>query len=145
MKFCFHASCPPDFVRESRKYLLHRRGWNSKKGHSIRESCDDPGVIIHCLSAKEMQKKYGRHEHLRGLSVTDSRGTPIIIDIHAGNWYSPPAKFKGTTSQYRAYLINHEMGHALGYGHVELGEGKCQLMAQQSKGTAGCSPNGFPN
>ena len=144
MHFMFDSSCPSRFVSEATQYLMHPRGWTSK-GYKIKPVATRPDVVIYFRSAEEMQKKYGKYKYLKGLSVTDSRFYPTIIDIHAGNWNNPPHKFKGTTKEYRAYLINHEMGHALGYGHTKLGKGKCQLMAQQSKGTKGCVPNGFPN
>ena len=145
MKFYFDRSCPRPFVKEATTYLMHKRGRNSKGFHIQPGSKHEAGVWIYLGSPEEMEQRYGMHKHLKGLSVTDSRSSPIIIDIHSGNWTNPPSKFKGSQQEYRAYLINHEMGHALGFGHTKLGKGKCQLMAQQTKGTQGCIPNGYPN
>lgn len=52
----------------------------------------------------------------------------------------------GTVAAYRAYVVNHEVGHFLGFGHFECEEAgqPAPVMKQQSKGPGECEPNGWP-
>ena len=68
------------------------------------------------------------------------------VALNSDRWFQGTEDWPGDVDQYRAYVVNHEMGHAIGHGHVSCG-GPGQVapvMMQQSKGLDGCLANGWP-
>ena len=61
-------------------------------------------------------------------------------------WLAGAKDFGTDLATYRLYLVNHEVGHMLGWGHTDCpAEGAlAPLMMQQSKSTNGCRPYGWP-
>ena len=68
------------------------------------------------------------------------------VMINAVRWFEGAAQSHLSLVDYRHYVISHEVGHALGHGHVGCPApgAVAPVMMQQTKGLDGCSPNPWP-
>jgi hypothetical protein len=66
--------------------------------------------------------------------------------LNLRRWRHGAEPYGRLRTRYRAYMVNHEVGHALGHGHRGCSEpGRpAPVMMQQTKGTAPCRPNPWP-
>jgi hypothetical protein len=58
--------------------------------------------------------------------------------LNAARWERGAVSFQGNVIAYQQYVVNHEVGHALGFGHLPCAEhgGLAPVMMQQSFGVA---------
>ncbi|MDQ4037836.1 MAG: DUF3152 domain-containing protein [Actinomycetota bacterium] len=66
--------------------------------------------------------------------------------INLARWETAVPDYAGDVATYRLYVVNHEVGHALGNGHQECpGPGElAPVMQQQTLGLDGCVKNPWP-
>ncbi|WNM46767.1 DUF3152 domain-containing protein [Kitasatospora sp. CM 4170] len=71
-------------------------------------------------------------------------GSQVLVNVKRWNTGSP--QFSGPIEEYRALIVNHEVGHRIGHGHETCpGKGKpAPAMMQQIYGLKGCEPNAWP-
>lgn len=67
------------------------------------------------------------------------------VVINADRWLTGSPYFTGSLGEYRQYLINHEVGHRIGFRHNPCsGSGQAPVMHQQTLGMGGCAPGPWP-
>jgi hypothetical protein len=66
--------------------------------------------------------------------------------INLARWATAVPHYEGDVATYRLYVVNHEVGHALGNGHRDCpGAGQvAPVMQQQTLGLDGCAKNAWP-
>jgi hypothetical protein len=72
-------------------------------------------------------------------------GSAAVLTMY--RWLKAIPEYAGNHDGYRRYVVNHEVGHALGHGHQYCGgRGRmAPVMMQQTKGLKGCRPNPWPH
>lgn len=123
------------------------RGWTSRGDRRI-QRVDDP-------AAADIRVVLGTPDQVDRLCARAGLNTAGIYScwngdfaaLNADRWFGGVAHFDDL-EVYRDYLINHEVGHGLGFGHVGCpSPGQpAPVMMQQSIRLDGCEPNGvaFP-
>jgi hypothetical protein len=121
------------------------RGWTSRGGHRVQrvERAADARVRVVLAEPATVDR-------LCRAAGFDTAGiyscwTGRIAALNADRWFTGVRHVPDLTL-YRTYLVNHEVGHALGHGHRSCpGNGRlAPVMMQLSKSTYGCVPNGVP-
>jgi hypothetical protein len=81
--------------------------------------------------------------HTEGYSSCRTTGKVII---NLARWLIAIPDYGAPVADYRTYVVNHETGHELGFGHEACpGPGRrAPVMMQQTYGLQGCVPNSWP-
>lgn len=133
-----------DVARQVRTALQDGRSWSRDR---TLEQVDDPARarIRIVVAAPDTVDVLCARAGLRTVGIY-SCWNGRFAALNARRWEVGAEGFDDI-SRYRTYLINHEFGHGLGYGHVGCPSSgaTAPVMMQQSKGLAGCLANGWPH
>jgi hypothetical protein len=136
---------PRTFTELTERILSNERGWTGA-GHWA------------------LQRVTARHADIRVLVATpetvdrlcaqaglDTHGEVScwngrFVALNSDRWIKGAKGFVGSLRAYRQYLLNHEVGHGLGYRHEPCPRpgARAPVMQQQTYATKPCRANGWP-
>jgi hypothetical protein len=96
-------------------------------------------------SAYELCLASGVDIRIGGVPYTSCRAGVKVV-VNAARYLDGIPDYGAPLEAYRRYVVNHEVGHWLGHGHVACPAvgALAPVMAQQTLGLAGCVPNSWP-
>ncbi|SFF81825.1 Protein of unknown function [Actinacidiphila alni] len=134
-----------DAAREVGRILADPRGWTADGSSAFRLVASGPADLIVRIATP------GTVDALCGDAGLDTGGelnctVDKTVLVNLKRWLRGSPEFDGPIGEYRALVINHEVGHRLGHGHEGCpGPGKpAPAMMQQIKGLHGCVANAWP-
>ncbi len=133
---------PRRFASKIEATLADRRGWRTIGDHEFQRVRTDPELRILLATPETVDTLCWPLDTRGELSCRNGE----LVVINAARWLLGIEAYRRAVVEYRHYVINHEVGHALGYPHETCpGENEvAPVMLQQTIGLDGCLPNPWP-
>ncbi|MER8223550.1 DUF3152 domain-containing protein [Streptomyces sp. NPDC094143] len=131
-------------AQEINEILADPRGW-TVSGQAFQLVASEPAELtIRVASPGTVDALCGAAGLDTGGEVNCAVGTTVVVNLK--RWLLGSPQFDGALHDYRALIVNHEVGHRLGRGHEGCsGPGRlAPVMMQQIKGLHGCKANAWP-
>ena len=136
---------PEEVAKKIQETLDDDRGWApiDKVSFRLVPDPDDAELIVTLATPATV------NEFCRPLDTQScwSCRAGEAVNLNADRWmYGTPSFSDLSIEEYRSYLVNHEIGHYLGRGHLSCpGQGiPAPVMQQQSMSVDVCKPNVWP-
>ncbi|MFD3312963.1 DUF3152 domain-containing protein [Streptomyces sp. NPDC058694] len=134
-----------DVAEQVEGILADPRGWTADGRSGFRRvSSGTADFVVRLATPGTVDAICGKYGlNTRG-EVNCNVGKDVVVNLK--RWLLATPVYAADVDAYRALIINHEVGHFLGHGHVTCpGAGKpAPAMMQQIKGMLGCKPNVWP-
>ncbi|MCW1096471.1 DUF3152 domain-containing protein [Streptomyces sp. RS2] len=136
---------PSAAAAEIADVLADDRGWTRDGTNSFRlVSSGSYDFVVKIATPGTVDQICGAAGLLTRGEVNCSVGTDVVVNLK--RWVLGSPEFDGPIHEYRALIVNHEVGHRIGHGHETCpGAGRpAPAMMQQIKGLKGCVANAWP-
>ena len=118
------------------------RGWGDGGTMSFARTDGDATITVVLASPDTSAELCGELSTRGKLSCRN--GPRAVLTLY--RWVNGTGEYADNLTGYRQYVVNHEVGHALGHGHERCpGPGQpAPVMQQQTLGLKGCAQNSWP-
>ncbi|MFD5893170.1 DUF3152 domain-containing protein [Streptomyces sp. NPDC060366] len=134
-----------EVAAEVERILADPRGWTVDGKSAFRRVSSGPtDFAVRVATPGTVDEICGQYGLDTGGEVNCNVGKDVMVNLK--RWLLATPVYAKEVTAYRALIVNHEVGHFLGHGHVGCpGEGEpAPAMMQQIKGMNGCVPNVWP-
>ncbi len=130
------------FARFVLTTLNDRRGWGRGGRLTFARTDGTPDMRV-ILASPTTSAELCRPLVTLGRVSCGTAGRAVLTYFR---WVTGTPDYGDDRTGYRRYLVNHEVGHLLGYRHEPCpGKGRrAPVMQQQTKGLKGCTKNSWP-
>ncbi|HEU0131707.1 MAG TPA: DUF3152 domain-containing protein [Mycobacteriales bacterium] len=140
------AGLPDDgaaFAAAVERVLFDQRSWGGGGRLSFQRVDSGPVAFRVTLATPATTDRLCRPLDTGGIYSCYQGGRSVL---NAMRWHDGAAAYTGDLASYRIYMVNHEVGHALGHGHRHTcgAGGLAPVMVQQTKSLYGCRRNPWP-
>lgn len=133
----------PAIATEVQKTLTDPRGWEPIEQVAFARTTGAASFELILASPTLVDRLCYPLDTIGELSCRN--GNQVILN--ARRWATAVPWYGGRLTEYREYLVNHEVGHRLGHGHKTCPApgAPAPVMVQQSKSLYGCKANPWPS
>jgi hypothetical protein len=133
----------PAIAAQIQRTLTDPRGWEPIEHVAFARTAGPASFELILASPTLVDKLCAPLDTVGELSCRN--GDKVILN--AKRWATSVPWYQGHLDLYRAYLVNHEVGHRLGHGHKTCPApgAPAPVMVQQSKSLYGCTANPWPS
>jgi beta-lactamase class A len=123
--------------------LSEERGWAGRDDVAFQRVSQEPVSFRVILASPVTTDRLCAPLRTNGFFSCFMQGRAVL---NVRRWRAGASAYGRALAAYRRYMVNHEVGHALGYEHTGCsGTGhRAPVMMQQTKGVAPCRPNARP-
>ena len=135
---------PAAFARQVEATLGDPRSWGSGGRRAMQRVGDQEEADLRvALASPELTDELCAPLETGGY-FSCANGALAVLNV--ARWLQGAPSYKGHLADYQSYVVNHEVGHTLGFGHAECpGAGQvAPVMLQQTKGLEGCVRGPWP-
>jgi hypothetical protein len=135
---------PAGFARRVQRVLSDRRGWGAGGRIAFKRVDSPPASFRVALATPATTNRLCAPMVTAGRFSCHQRGRAVLNSMR---WIKGAAAYGDDLDGYRTYLINHEVGHALGHSwHRACPEpgALAPVMMQQTLGVGPCRPHPWP-